>query len=144
MDRSAVDPPVWGYTVIGLLFVYIGLGGVVGSIGDMLMGWPMLGAGIYCLVSAWRDWFHFRSARRRGVQLEARIVSRGRPPHTLPLLPQALGVVYRRLRLEYEVGGRTVVSEKLVPERFVQELDGQETLKIRVLPARPLTWVPIG
>jgi hypothetical protein len=144
MERSAVDPPVWGYTVIGLLFAFMGLDGIGGSIDDMIMGWPLLGVGIYCVASAWRDWLHFRNARRKGIQLEARIVSRGRPPHTLPLLPQALGVVYRRLRLEYEVDGRTVVSDKLVPEPFVQKLDGQETLKIRVLPARPLTWVPIG
>ena len=143
MNRSAVGPSVWGYTIVALIFLWVGLAGVGGTLADRIVGWPMLAAGIYCLFSAWKDWFGAERARRQGVEVEARIVSRGQPPQGMTL-PQAIGIVFRRLTLEYQVNGRTVVSRKLVPEQLVRELEGRSTLTVRVLPARPLLWVPVG
>jgi hypothetical protein len=76
-----------------------------------------------------------------GRDLEARILSPFHEDWKMAGAPQAFGVFYRPLKVQYELNGETVISQQDVSDAVRARLSGRQTVDIRVHPEKPRAWV---
>lgn len=104
----------------------------------------------YGLILILGTWFVGRTflARRfyetiyyEGIDLEAKILSPLHQDWKMSGAPQAFGVFYRPLKVQYELNGQTYVAQQDVSEEIRRRLSGRQTVDIRVHPRKPGSWV---
>lgn len=133
---------------LGIGFVILVLGSFYVLVHEVLfeqiMGWAIIAAGAYYLVSSWWEGRMHEQTLTQGVDLDARILDSKHLLANRSGMPIISGVPHRALKIEYELNGETYVSQKNVPESLFADLRGKETVRISVHPRRPELWVPIG
>lgn len=90
--------------------------------------------------SFWKRRF-YETIYLHGIDVEARILSPLHEGWKRAGAPQAFGVYYRPLKVQYELNGETITAQQDVSEAIRARLSGRQTVDIRVHPEKHRSWV---
>lgn len=144
---DVIYPPTYRKSPVGVLIVVLFLSSplllLAGrlTVADRIWYWSILLIGTWFVARAvWKRRF-YEKIYYEGRDLEARILSPLHEDWKMVGAPQAFGVFYRPLKVQYEVNGETFVSQQDVSEAIRARLSGRQTVDIRVHPEKPGAWV---